>query len=153
MSKRVVLLVFVLALGSCSLGDTSTSDDGVVTKVARPLYLVGAKWPNGQVPVCFDQNVPNPDPAFLADLKIVRVALAGEWSAVAHIDFTGWGQCPTNRNGKVVLSLVTTIPPDKNGVIPWGLTDNLGYPGTTGSRHVSLIGMNQQYSLTAALRP
>ena len=114
--KQVATLGVVLALGACAPSDEGRSEDEGVTTIAQGLYLKFPKWPTNSsgittIPVCFDRTVPNTSTHFDQNAIRTRTTVLKSWSAVAKVDFTGWGDCPSNRNGMIVVHLVTVVPP------------------------------------------
>jgi hypothetical protein len=102
------LFVLAAALGCSSAPGTATHDD--------PLYQAPGVtlWPGGSVPVCYGSDANNS-----GLLSTVRNYLdTYGWSAVANIQFTGWGACGTNpssTNGEVRLHFVTRGNSNWNG--------------------------------------
>jgi hypothetical protein len=136
-----VALTAAVALGACAPDDSAKND---VVRIVTPLYLTHPKWPTGtsgvaQIPVCLDQNVGHPS-AHAADNAVrVRAKLKATWSAVAKIDFTGFGTCGTNRNGMIVMHLVNGGLPIVDGKPAAGITAPLGYPGANAHTDLSIL--------------
>jgi hypothetical protein len=148
------LLICALALGSC-LG--SDPEDVGTTPEVRPLFLTKPKWPvspggNVQIPVCFDQNIANADPNFATSSVQVRIDAITTWSKYAKIDFTGWGTCPTNRNGMIVLHLINVVITDGEGKQWAGNTSPIGYPGPNAPSTITMdVGSDTNAAVDATV--
>jgi hypothetical protein len=105
-SPFIAIALTTLSLGCASTPEETTeSSPGAVTD---GLYLTGLpgklKWPNGTVPVCFStasQNLSN----FQTLRRQIRDEANRTWPSVAKVDFTGWGACPGNTNGTLVINI------------------------------------------------
>jgi hypothetical protein len=75
------------------------------------LYLLGATWPGGVVPVCYDPIDGN-NQTLLAQAKTL---LADTWGQAANISFQGWGACDYATNPNPSIVAVHFIP-GSNGV-------------------------------------
>jgi hypothetical protein len=142
-ATQSALLVCALALGSCLGPGEQQAEDVGSTPVVRPLFLTKPKWPVSpsgivQIPVCFDQNVANADPSFAINSVRVRIAVITTWSKFAKIDFTGWGTCPTNRNGMIVVHLINAVLTDGEGGMWAGNTSPIGYPGANAPSTITI---------------
>jgi hypothetical protein len=95
-----------VAQGCASEFDKDSAEDGAIgeedeSEVATaqdPLYLLGQRWTNGQVSVCYDQSDPEQSRLAMRAKKI----LAATWSKYAIIDFNGWTDCSTSRDYQIV---------------------------------------------------
>src|SRR3954468_8792306 len=96
-SRPWLALALCAGISGCAEPDAPSSYEEVESQTEE-LLLIGATWPNGQVPVCWSID-PNPKGKFplttltAAQKQRVRDVLAASWPRVAHIDFTGWGNC------------------------------------------------------------
>jgi len=116
-----------LLLFACEGG--SANDPGGMQDTARagePLAMIGADWPYGRVPVCYES--PNGAPVSRATLPNVAAA---NWPSVAEVDFFGWGDCtgtngaPSLPNGTVGVQILGSIlTPDWSGCLPFGYYSN-----------------------------
>jgi hypothetical protein len=119
-----VTVLLALLIAACG-GEIEEQDTQAQRK---PLYLTHTKWPNGQIPVCWEAV-----PATItngAQLKAdVRRILRSSWSWVAKIDFTQWRDpCPSDTGGWVTIALEDST----------GASASLGYRGATRSHRVRL---------------
>jgi len=134
------LLAAASAVAACGPSGTKGNDE---VQVSAPLYLAFPKWPADsdgvvRIPVCFDQNVANATTHFADDVVRLRAELMKSWSAVAKIDFSGFGTCGANRNGMIVVHLVTHIDPVR-GLTPAGATNpGPGYQGPNASTDIQI---------------
>jgi hypothetical protein len=116
------LSVFTLACGLGALAGCGAPEEAaqqespvVTTRVQQPLNLLGAKWPGGQVPVCWDSaTMQRAD--FATRSVQVRDLANNSWPTVANVEFTGWGPCPWNTAGMVVVRLNDSIYADAGGI-------------------------------------
>jgi hypothetical protein len=124
--KTSLLLPLLLGLPSCAGLDEPTSGPQQAEN-DQELYGLGSlatKWPNGIVPVCFE-NV-NDHPELQAKIPAL---LGTSWSINANITFTGFGPCSTAPTNRVAVSFSTV-----SGFR--GVTFGLGF----GARSITLIG-------------
>jgi hypothetical protein len=77
----------------------------------------GDLWPSGVVPVCYDDS-DGKNPSLLSQARQILNTIG--WSAVANVNFTGWGSCSSMS----VPSVQVHFAHGSNG-----LTSHLGYPG------------------------
>lgn len=62
----------------------------------QPLYVLRSTiWSTNQVPVCWE----NPAHSNSNERTWVEMAVARTWSAVADVQFTGWGTCASDASG------------------------------------------------------
>jgi hypothetical protein len=127
MSKRTVSLALVLAAAGLSAACALESEEWEeVGSSEHDLYLSGNTWPNGVVPVCWSALSRERDD-FTERARQVYDILNASWPAVADVEFTGWGACPANTNGRVEINLKTTQA-----------SATLGYRGNGESHYVDL---------------
>jgi hypothetical protein len=116
-------LLLLSTLGAAGCASSAETPERAMT-ADEALYGEGtlAKvWPNGIVPVCFNDTTANRDlQALIPDI------LARSWVAAANVTFTGFGACAVSGNQVTIVF--------KGGGFN-GLTDNLGY----GARTVTLV--------------
>jgi hypothetical protein len=104
MKRLPIRLTQTLALSGL-LGCVAPANESENT---APLFSISGNqlWPGGKVPVCFDASYPT------AKTDLIKQLVAGSWGRAAEgassLRFTGWGVCPTNRNGMVVVVLDTS---------------------------------------------
>jgi hypothetical protein len=89
---RMLLGMVFVPLGCTMEVVTDDSVDGTgdqpLGKVAQEFaYVSGQVWPKHDVSVCFING------AGSTEAEWVRTAVRDRWSAVANINFTGWGAC------------------------------------------------------------
>jgi hypothetical protein len=102
---RTLLTAASLPLAICIVGcssaaSTSPENENAAT-TTQDLYGLGSiatAWPNGVVPVCF-QNLQD-HPALRAEIPSI---LALSWSSAANITFTGFGSCAPSGNQVTVV--------------------------------------------------
>jgi hypothetical protein len=85
--------------GACA-ANVSSSPESTGTQ-AEDLYglgTIGAKWKNGDVPVCFANTSDH-----TALQAMIPGLLQNSWSAAAYINFTGFGACPSSGNYVTVV--------------------------------------------------
>ena len=118
------------ALFACSTACSAGPDDLDTLDLAvdsQELYRVGAVWPNGVVPVCWDSaSVARSDFA-VRSTQVRRLANAS-WPVYGHVYFTGWGTCPANSAGRVRVRLNTDMNGNAGGIgyVAAGRTMDLG---------------------------
>ena len=79
-------------------------DEWNVGSAQESLFLTGDKWEDGVVPVCWSAaSQARSDFATLSPQ--VRDIVDSSWPAVADVEFTGWGGCPSSTNGMVLVNL------------------------------------------------
>jgi hypothetical protein len=99
-----------LCLGAFGCGAPDSFVEATPTTEAQPLWLWSSaqKWPNGNVPVCWQQATTQQS-TFAADSAAVRDAALNSWPAVAAVNFTGWLPCVTDdAPGFVTIEIDTT---------------------------------------------
>jgi len=126
------------ALAIASSGCVLDNDDPQVTEGSQDLYQSGASWPSGIVPVCYDPVLGN-NPTLLAAARSILDTQG--WSAVANVQFTGWGPCGlfAGPGGNVRV----TFASGSNGN-----TSPLGYAGWNAFTNVQLVsdGTSQHFT-------
>ncbi|MBN1656451.1 MAG: hypothetical protein JXA30_21960 [Deltaproteobacteria bacterium] len=105
-----------------------------ISSIEEPLYLEYTKWPNNKIPVCWSDKSRKDFKDFDARSLKTKLVLNASWPAVANVEFTGWGICPSNTAGMVVINLTN----DANG------NATCGYRGSTATHTVNL-GINDPY--------
>jgi hypothetical protein len=70
-------------------GDVCASGNNLACCPINPPNVDGVPWPGGLVPVCYAAD--GSDPALLGRARFILDTYG--WSAVANINFTGWGPC------------------------------------------------------------
>lgn len=84
---------------------------------ASALHRQGAKWPNGDVRVCWSPaSFDSPFTALHGSL--IRGTVDDAWGRNADLRFTGWDRCPASTKGWVVLKWIFRIEdpnPDEFG--------------------------------------
>jgi hypothetical protein len=73
-------------------GDIDTNDELSLRK--DELFLEGTKWTGGTVPVCWT-SASQARGTFATESAMVRRRVNQNWAAVAKINFTEWGSCPS----------------------------------------------------------
>ncbi len=106
-SRIVRLAGAALLLCGAGVGaGTGCSDAGVdregSSRTTQALFQEGTAWPNGIVPVCSDP-VDGNNPNEVAQIRNVLDTVG--WSAVANIQFTGWGVCGSTAPPGGAISL------------------------------------------------
>jgi hypothetical protein len=135
LSRRLVLTLAcgVGALTGCGgPAESLEGDEPLATgDLQQPLLLSGTKWPGGLVPVCWDaETLARPD--FATRSVQVRRLANNSWPTVAKVEFTGWGACPANTAGMVVVRLNDSLSAETNGI---------GYSST--SARIVNLGVNR----------
>jgi hypothetical protein len=130
-TRTLSKMLMPLALLSACAGDAAPGDEYEVelARADQPLLLEGAKWPNGTVPVCWTAASTGRGD-FAALSQHVRNVAQATWPQVANVEFTGWGACPSNTGGMLVINLND----DGAG------NANLGYGGS-GFTHTMNLGV------------
>jgi hypothetical protein len=123
------LLGLVGLLAACDMSGYESEDVG---STEHPLFLTEPKWANGVVPVCWPAAT-RARSDFATRSRQVRDILNASWPSVANVEFTGWGACPSNTGGLVVISLFTDSTTAKA---------TIGYRGSTVTHKVDL-GVNR----------
>jgi hypothetical protein len=103
---RFTASLVLAAVAGCSSAGTPAPAPEATDRQSQDLYGLGTiaqVWPNGVVPVCF-QNTSD-HPALQVE---IRTILANSWSKAANITFTGFGACAANTNQVTVV--FSTIP-------------------------------------------
>jgi hypothetical protein len=99
-----LLIASSVGLTAACASPATNEDKPSVETVDQELYLVGPKWPNGTVPVCWS-SISTSRPDFPTLAATVRKRANEEWPTAAKISFTGWKECPANTAGIVSLDL------------------------------------------------
>ncbi|HTE52345.1 MAG TPA: hypothetical protein VK698_15945 [Kofleriaceae bacterium] len=133
----VLLSAAMGLLAACDLGDYEEEDVG---STEHELFLEGNEWAAGVVPVCWSAtSQARTDFAVLS--QVMHDIVNASWPAVADVEFTGWGACPANTNGMVVVNL-------NNGMMANG---TVGYTGSNVTHRVN-IGVDRA-DLYGAIAP
>ena len=120
------LLPLLTAAGvGCSGQDVEEGE--TLSSNAEHLWLSGAKWANGIVPVCWD-SASTTRADFALRSRQVRDLANNSWPTVANVEFTGWGTCGATSPGAVRVKLNDSLSADAGGIgfSSAGLTMNLG---------------------------
>jgi Astacin (Peptidase family M12A) len=80
----ICLLIFSLPSSACA-------QQGQLGTSRQPLVVAGGQIWGASIPVCWNIDSPQKDPA---KRKVVQNALAGSWERVSKVRFVGWGNCP-----------------------------------------------------------
>jgi hypothetical protein len=133
-SKTLTLIGVVVAnligLGAtaCAVGsEESQFDEETISIAEQPLFLEATKWPDGKVPVCWPATT-RARKDFAARSNQVKDLLNASWPAVANVEFTGWGACPSNTGGMAVIHLHDAE----------GANSDVGYGGAKATHTVNL---------------
>jgi hypothetical protein len=108
-----------IALITILWGGCDPYDIEAIGSTEQELYLTNPKWPNGIVPVCWTA-ASQAFPGFAQIAQKVKDTANASWPAVANIEFTGWGSCPSNTDGITVIDLTT----DGESSVPEGGYDD-----------------------------
>jgi hypothetical protein len=93
------LSLLLATIEACSSSPPEAAEETDSTK--QDLYglgSIGTKWPNGIVPVCFQNTSDRPDLQAL-----VQSTLTSSWQTAANITFTGFGACAASGNQATVV--------------------------------------------------
>jgi len=97
-------IIGALNQGCLGVEPQDSASNNQVESSKNAIMLSGAKWPGGTIPVCWDAaTVARSDFASLAPQ--VRNLANASWSAIANVDFTGWGTCPASTQTTVRVAL------------------------------------------------
>jgi len=92
MHQRTIHDARLLGIAAMLFAVYGCSAPGNVASERQPLYQGGNLWFNGLVPVCYDGGDGN-NQALLGQARSLLDTYG--WSAVANIQFVGWGVCDT----------------------------------------------------------
>lgn len=119
--------VLMSAMVATVLGCAESPDDPIES-VQAPLFMTGSKWPqnaNGvhTVPVCFtDAAAARSDFVLIRDR--IHSTVNATWGAAANLQFTGFGTCGANSNGKARVEISDVLDEPAAG------RSQIGYQGS-----------------------
>jgi hypothetical protein len=103
-NKLASVAVMLVALGVSACGAEASEQGENVWGSSEALWQWDTAWPGGIVPVCWDPaSVQRSD--FVAVSRLVRDLANASFPVVANVEFTGWGTCGANINGKLSIRL------------------------------------------------
>jgi hypothetical protein len=144
-------------LAHCAPEDGMFDEDSIELEGSDDaLYRTGQRWPKyasnklgAQIEVCYinAETLPSAagQAAIEADLKkrkayveATRNYIENTWGRVTDLYFYGWGYCPSNRNGKLVLNISNSL----------GSVSALGYQGANAPTVTTLNMSDKRQPLT-----
>jgi hypothetical protein len=135
MTRYINTLAAVAAVAAIGCGSAEDMVEPIAPQV-EPLQLwsEAQKWPNGNVPVCWDRDETTEAEIDTYGLRIRNAALTS-WPVVARVQFTGWEPCEVDEpEGTVEIEIDTTVGGSDaggTGFDPDGLHMVIGQNGTT----------------------
>jgi hypothetical protein len=122
-STLVLLFAFGSLASACANTDLDqTSEDSAESEsvgvAAENLYRTGNKWPaqsdaalGTSIPVCYtadDATSVADKNAHVAFAQKVRGYIENTWGRVAHLRFTGWGECSSSVSSRIHIHVNST---------------------------------------------
>ncbi|WP_394838734.1 FG-GAP-like repeat-containing protein [Pendulispora rubella] len=125
-SRDVAATLALITTAACSAVSSDAPSEVTGTTSDKLLLDLGATlWTNNAnvVPVCWMRTGYNGEKA------LVRNAVVATWGAVANLQFTGWGDCPTTGSARFIKIDIADKPKEPDGTYSNGGGDGqaVGY--------------------------
>ena len=121
------------SLAGCA-DDGSLDAEAPIAETTAPLYQDGTLWSGGNVPVCFATDGNNPNLIG----RVRSILDTSGWSAIANVNFTGWGACGSSAasGGQIRLHFAADT---------FGSTAILGTNGGFNDMYITNNGTDQHF--------